>query len=136
MSMNERMFAQITDFAFARNAKQALGFYLFHLAIGVVGFMLAVALYKLVAGLEQGENTVFFLSRVSGALAMLYTGYLSYKLLVAKGLTGQFKLWLAAALGVAMGAAGMLVALLVPACLSILRPAVPAGHHLPEEEQP
>jgi hypothetical protein len=136
VTTDERMFARITDFAFARNAKQALGFYLFHLAIGVVGFMLAVVCYKLLAGLDNGPDTVYFLSRVSSALAMFYTGYLSYKLLAAKGLTSQIKLWLAAAFGVGLGVAGMLLALVVPACLSILRPTAAAGHHLPEEEQP
>lgn len=138
LEAQERMFHRIRDFRFARNARQALGFYLFHLLIGVVGFMLAVMSYQLVFGLPQGESQLHALARVSSAVAMGYVGWLSYKLLAAKNLLGRPVLWFYGVLGILLAIAGMLLGLLVPACFSILRPREEdaAGKSVSEEEQP
>lgn len=133
------MFYRVCDFAYARNARQALGFYLFHLLVGAVGFVLAVASYKLLVGLPEGEATLLALSKVSSAVAMLYVGYLSYKLMEAKNRLGQPKLWALAVLGLVLSLAGMLLGLVVVACFSILRPLPAehtAAHYLSKKEQP
>lgn len=134
----DRMFHRISDFGFARNAKQALGFYLFHLTVGLLGFVLAVVCYKLLFGLPEGDAALLFLSKVATAVALLYVGYLIYRLLEAKNRLGQPKMWALAALGLCLSLAGMLLGLVVAACLSILRPlpVTVKGSLVSEEEQP
>lgn len=137
--MQDGMFHRISDFGFARNARQALGFYLFHLFVGAMGFMLAVLCYKLVFGLEQGDATLLSLSKVSSMMAMVYVGYLNVKLLQAKGRMTQLSKWLYAVLALFLSLGGILLGLVVPACFSILRPlprVAPANGYISEEEQP
>lgn len=122
--MQDGMFYRITDFAYARNARQALGFYLFHLLIGCVGFMLAAVIYKLLFGLPEGDAAMQMLAKPATLLSMLYVGYLNYRLLQAKGLLDRPKYWLYALLGLVVSMAGMLLGLVSVACFSILRPAV------------
>jgi hypothetical protein len=137
MQAQDRMFHRISDFAFARNAKQALGFYLFHLTLGSLGFLLAVVC-KLLFGLPEGDAALLTLSKVATALALLYIGYLTYRLLEAKNRLGQPKMWALAMLGLGLSLAGMLLGLVVAACLSILRPlpVTAKGSLVSEEKQP
>lgn len=132
------MFHRISDFAFARNAKQALGFYLFHLTVGLLGFMLAVVCYKLLFDLPEGNAALLALSKVATAVGLVYVGYLTYRLLEAKNRLGQPKMWALAALGLGLSLAGMLLGLVVAACLSILRPlpVTAKGSLVSEEKQP
>ena len=136
-NMQNKMFYRMNDFAYARNARQALGFYFFHLLVGVLGFLLAVTCYKLLFGFPEGDAALLTLSKVSSAVAMVYVGYLSYRLLEAKRRLNQPRMWALAMLGVALSLAGMLLGLVVAACFSILHPrpaANPAGHYLSEKE--
>lgn len=125
--MQEGMFYRIRDYGYARNAKQAVGFYLFHLLVGLVAFVLAAAVCKLFLALPEGEEGVMMLVKVATAPSMLYVGYLSYRVLEAKSLLGKPKYWLFAALGLAVSMGGMLLGLIGVACFSILRPAVASG---------
>jgi hypothetical protein len=137
--MQDGMFYRIRDFAYARTARQALGFYLFHLLIGMLGFVLAVASYKLLVGFPEGDATLLSLSKVSSAVALLYVGYLNYKLLEAKNRLGFPKIWAFFALGLVLSLAGMLLGLVVTACFSILRPLPVANrgeYHFSEKERP
>ena len=137
--MQDGMFYRIRDFAYARNAKQALGFYLFHLLVGALGFALAAAACKLTIGLPEGEAGMLMLAKVATVLSMGYVAYLSYRLLEAKNLLRQPKYWLFALLGLAVSMGGMLLGLVGVACFSILRPAASeAGRDdaFNEEEQP
>lgn len=140
MTVQEGMFYRIGDFAYARNAKQAVGFYLFHLLIGCIGFMLAVLVYGLVVGFPADEERVLVdMAKVATFVSMLYVGYLNYRLLEAKGLLGRPKYLLYAVLGVLVAMMGMLLGLVSAACFSILRPAAMVAQDnavLNEEEQP
>lgn len=126
MTAQEGMFSRIGDFAYARNAKQAVGFYLFHLFIGCVGFMLAVAVYGVLFDMPEGDAGMLMLSKVSTALSMVYVAYLTYRLLEAKGRLRQPRYWFYGFVGLVLSMAGMLLGLIGVACFSILRP-VPAG---------
>lgn len=138
MQAQDRMFYRINDFAFARNARQALGFYLFHLMVGLLGFVLAVVCYKLLFGLPEGDAGLLWLSKVASAVALVYVGYLNYRLLEAKNRLGQPKMWALALLGLSLSLAGMLLGLVVAACLSILHPLpdMVKGSLGSEEKQP
>ncbi|MCH2547043.1 MAG: hypothetical protein MK052_05490 [Alphaproteobacteria bacterium] len=136
--MQDSMFYRITDFAFPRNAKQALGFYLFHLAIGLLGFVAAVVSYKLVVGLSNNSATLLSLSKVSSAVSLIYVGFLSYKILEAKRLMSQPKLIIIALGGMILAVGGMLLGLVVVACLSILTPVVakqPTDNNVSKEKR-
>lgn len=137
--MKNGMFYRMTDFAYARNARQALAFYFFHLLVGMAGFVLAVVCYKVLFGMPEGDAVLLSLSKVSSAVAILYVGYLSYKLLEAKNRLGQPRMWAFAVLGLVLSLAGMLLGLVVAAYFSILRPlpaAKPDGYSLSKKEQP
>lgn len=135
MQAQDRMFHRISDFAFARNAKQALGFYLFHLTVGLLGFVLAVVCYKLLFVLPEGDAAPLLLLK---AAMLPYVGYLTYRLLEAKNRLDQPVMWVLAALGLGLSLAGALLGLVVAACLSILRPlpVMAKGSLVSEEEQP
>lgn len=120
--MQDGMFYRIGDYAYARNARQALGFYLFHLLLGCIGFMLAAVVYKLLIGLPEGDAAMRVLSKPATVLSMLYVGYLSYRLLEAKGLLSRPKYLAYALLTLVVSMGGMLLGLVGVACFSILRP--------------
>lgn len=136
MTMQDGMFYRIGDFAYARNARQAVGFYLFHLLIGCIGFMLAVAVYVMIFGVGEGDAPLLMLSKVATAISMLYVAFLSYRLLEAKGRLKEPKYCFYALIGLVVSMGGMLLGLIGVACLSILRPAaVGSGRDLSFNEE-
>lgn len=124
------MFHRVNDFAFARNEKQAVGFYLFHLLVAVVGLAMAVLVYGLVFGFdnfaaaETKSESLRNFQRAIVWVQMGYVGYLVFHLLSAKNRLRDFRAAAAGVLAVVLTAAGLILGMLVVACLSILRPKV------------
>lgn len=118
------MFYRINDFAFARSAKQAAGFYMFHSVVAVLGMLTALLVYGFVFGDES-----FFSADVKDEaylafiyLGIAYIGYLTYRILAAKNRLQDLGSLLAGVFGVIAAFKGLIVGMLVVSCLSILLP--------------
>jgi len=88
------MFKNLTDFAYKRNRKEALGFYLGYLILIVVVGALAGALFGLASGQENFELGL----RIGNIIGILASLGLSFAVLSKKGLMNNFGLLLLALL--------------------------------------
>ena len=82
------MFKNLTDFAYKRNRKEALGFYLGYLILIVVVGALAGALFGLASGQENFELGL----RIGNIIGILASLGLSFAVLSKKGLMNNFGL--------------------------------------------
>ena len=88
------MFKNLTDFAYKRNRKEALGFYLGYLILIVVVGALAVGLFGLASGQQNFELGL----RIGNIIGILSSLGLSFAVLSKKGLMNNFGLLLLALL--------------------------------------
>ena len=113
------MFDKIFDFSLTRTTKQAVGFYIAHLVIvligaGILGFLSAL-IYPpsdKTAGFTEGY-------RIGNALVMVYVTIVSFVLLKKKNLLGNFKFILLALASIAASAlGGAILGMIIPAVLT------------------
>ena len=88
------MFKNLTDFAYKRSGKEALGFYLGYLILIVVVGALAGGLFGLASGQENFELGL----RIGNIIGILASLGLSFAVLSKKGLMNNFGLLLLALL--------------------------------------
>ena len=103
------MFKQLINFGFERTGKQALGFYLAYLFLGIILFALAGIIY----GVITGDNSFEGGMRVGQIIAIFYCLGLAITVANHRGLLSSFKITLlvvtSGVLSVFIGAIGGLI---------------------------
>jgi len=105
------VFTNLTDFAYKRTTKQALGFYLAYLLLIII----LGALSGVLAGLALGENSYAIGLRVGNMVAILSVLVLSFVILHKKSLFKNFSLIIIALLSGVLAIIGGGLLGLIPA---------------------
>lgn len=122
------MFHRINDFGFPRSEKQAVGFYLFHSFVALIGMVLALIVYGVIFGLDAFRATQeniedsALLMRAVQILSTCYVTYLTVQVLAAKNRLRDPKAVLSGLAGIVLALSGLLMGMIMVSGLSILRP--------------
>jgi hypothetical protein len=111
------MFSNLTEFGFKRSTKQAFGFYLAYLLVGIIFGVLLSMVGSIVVGVE--DEAFDFGVRMGTLASTILSVTLSYLILKDKKATANFgNILLALASGLLAVLGGGLLGLIIPAYLT------------------
>ena len=111
------MFNNLTDFAFKRNWKEALGFYLAYLALALL-IAIILGIPAILSGLVDINNYAQ-LTKIAAYFSCIYCATISIFILTKKQLWNNLEYILLGLLGILLGVGtGVLLGMVVPAFLT------------------